>query len=201
MVAHGTFREDLYYRLNVLPLTLPPLRERREDIPDLMHAFLERFFKRKGEDTPAVSDAVRQAFLQYDWPGNVRELENACERIAQTCTCDTIRVGCLAANVLFGAGSPQPAAMPATAPAAAGNGPISLDGRLRDLESSLISWALKASHGNKSRAAALLQIKRSTLGDRIRHCGLDKDGLDRGGLDPVEAGQPGAWRPGEDTTS
>src|SRR5438477_2291964 len=67
MVAEGGFREDLYYRLNVLPLTLPPLRERPEDIPDLMDAFLERFFRGKGEEVPAVSDAVRQAFVQYDW--------------------------------------------------------------------------------------------------------------------------------------
>src|SRR5215470_7270280 len=87
MVAEGKFREDLYYRLNVLPVALPPLRERPEDIPVLMDHFLERYFRRAGEDVPSVSEAVKQAFTRYDWPGNVRELENACERIAQTCTC------------------------------------------------------------------------------------------------------------------
>jgi DNA-binding NtrC family response regulator len=174
MVSEGRFREDLYYRLNVLPITLPPLRERREDIPVLMEAFLERFFRRKGEDMPAISDAVTRAFLQYSWPGNVRELENACERIAQICTCSNVRIGCVAASIVFGAAGQPPEAL--TAPVERAEGPaapISLDSRLNDLERSLIAWALKASHGNKSKAAELLQIKRSTLGDRIRHCGLE----------------------------
>ena len=174
MVAEGKFREDLYYRLNVLPLTLPPLRERREDIPELMDAFLKRFFSRKGEENVQVTDAVRQAFMQYDWPGNVRELENACERIAQMCTCGTVRIGCVTASILFGASAqPAEAVAPTMLPASTTT-PISLDARLRDLETSLITWALEASDGNKSRAAELLQIKRSTLGDRIKHCGLGR---------------------------
>src|SRR5262245_2270260 len=69
MVAEGKFREDLFYRLNVLPLTLPPLRERREDVPVLTDYFIERYFRRRGENVPAISDAVRQAFLRYHWPG------------------------------------------------------------------------------------------------------------------------------------
>ncbi|MBZ5556260.1 MAG: sigma-54 dependent transcriptional regulator [Acidobacteriia bacterium] len=174
MVADGKFREDLYYRLNVLPVALPPLRERREDIPVLMQHFLERYFRRAGEDVPEISPAVTQAFMRYGWPGNVRELENACERIAQTCTCGTVRIGCMSASILFRAGS-QPAdpALPAPSlPQQAA--PIALDDRLRELESNLISWALKVSNGNKSRAAELLQIKRSTLGDRIARCGLGR---------------------------
>jgi two-component system response regulator AtoC len=172
MVAEGKFREDLYYRLNVLPVALPPLRERREDIPVLMDHFLQRYFRRRGEDPPQISEAVRQAFMRYSWPGNVRELENACERIAQTCTCGTVRVGCMSASILFRAGAqpPDPAApAPAQPPQAES---VALDDRLRELESNLITWALKVSHGNKSRAAELLQIKRSTLGDRIARCGL-----------------------------
>jgi two-component system response regulator AtoC len=172
LVAEGKFREDLYYRLNVLPVGLPPLRERREDIPVLTEAFLDRFFKRRGEPTPEISSVVIQAFMRYAWPGNVRELENTCERIAQVCTCGTVHVGCIAANVLLRAGAQAPEAVaPAvgTQPVA----PISLDERLVELEASLIAWALKVSKGNKSRAAELLQIKRSTLGDRIRHCGLE----------------------------
>jgi len=175
MVVEGKFREDLYYRLNVLPVALPPLRERREDIPVLMEHFLQRYFRRTGEDEPAVSDAVRQAFMRYNWPGNVRELENACERIAQTCTCGTVRVGCMSASILFRAGSqpPDPAFIsPLPAGPAA---PVALDDRLRELESNLILWALKVSNGNKSKAAELLQIKRSTLGDRINRCGLARE--------------------------
>jgi DNA-binding NtrC family response regulator len=183
MVAEGKFREDLYYRLNVLPVALPPLRERREDIPVLMDHFLQRYFRRRDEDQPQISDAVKQAFMRYNWPGNVRELENACERIAQTCTCGTVRVGCMSATILFRAGSQPPGPpLPAAAEpqqAAA----ISLDDRLRELESNLIAWALRVSNGNKSRAAELLKIKRSTLGDRIARCGL-------GGAPPTAEREP-----------
>jgi DNA-binding NtrC family response regulator len=173
MVAEGKFREDLYYRLNVLPVALPPLRERREDIPVLMDHFLERYCRRAGEDQPQVSDAVKQAFMRYSWPGNVRELENACERIAQTCTCGTVRVGCMSASILFRAGGAQPVDLPLPSSPPPEAAPISLDDRLQQLESTLITWALKVSSGNKSRAAELLQIKRSTLGDRIVRCGLE----------------------------
>ena len=100
------------------------------------------------------------------------ELENACERIAQICTCGTVRVGCLSASILFRAGAqPLDSAAP-TLPASEPTTPVSLDDRLREVEANLIRWALKASGGNKSRAAELLQIKRSTLGDRINRCGL-----------------------------
>jgi DNA-binding NtrC family response regulator len=214
LVAEGKFREDLFYRLNVLPVTLPALRERPEDIPVLMEHFLQRYFRCRGEDVPPVTDAVKQAFMRYSWPGNVRELENACERIAQTCSCGTVRVGCIAASVLFGAGTEanppitpapsttqEPAAaefqapVPASAPvadplpevvpraslgepvaiaSATSDVAISLDDRLREVEANLIAWALKTSGGNKSKAAELLRIKRSTLGDRINRCGLGR---------------------------
>jgi DNA-binding NtrC family response regulator len=218
MVGEGKFREDLFYRLNVLPVALPPLRERPEDIPVLMDHFLRRFFHRKNEDVPPISDAVMQAFTRYTWPGNVRELENACERIAQTCSCGGIRIGCVSASILFGAAGQPPRAVPAAdpevsfiprpfvvqprpaesesattsslplPPAAAAPlfvpppdmtpAAISLDDRVREFESSLIRWALRATHGNKSKAAALLQIKRSTLGDRIVRCGLNESATD-----------------------
>jgi DNA-binding NtrC family response regulator len=102
----------------------------------------------------------------------VRELENACERIAQTCTCSMVRVGCLPASLLFGAGDGMHVAS-ATADVPRAPGRVSLDARLHEVEAHLISWALDVSHGNKSRAAELLRIKRSTLGDRIRRLGLD----------------------------
>jgi len=173
LVAEGKFREDLYYRLNVLPVILPPLRERREDVPVLMDHFLRRYFLRRDEEVPAISDAVRQAFMRYSWPGNVRELENACERIAQTCSCGTVRVGCMSASILFRAGAQPLERTPmAPLPDRGDVASISLDDRIREVEANLIGWALKVSGGNKSRAAELLQIKRSTLGDRINRCGL-----------------------------
>ena len=170
MVAEGKFREDLYYRLNVLPIVLPPLRDRREDIPLLMDHFFKRFAKDRGIEMPDISPIVRHAFSKYRWPGNVRELENACERITQTCTCGTVRVGCLAAGVLFGAA--EAGAHPSELPQPQEPASISLEDRLREVESNLIGWALKVSAGNKSKAAELLNIKRSTLGDRIARCGL-----------------------------
>jgi len=161
MVADGKFREDLYYRLNVLPLALPPLRERREDIPVLMEHFLQRYFRRAGEDQPQVADSVRQAFMRYSWPGNVRELENACERIAQTCTCGTVRIGCMSASILFRAGSQPADPMIASTPLPlAPAAPVALDDRLRELESNLIMWALKVSNGNKSKAAERARPRR-----------------------------------------
>ncbi len=169
VVAEGRFRDDLFYRLNVIPINLPPLRERREDVPVLMDHFIKRYFQQRNEEPRQVAPAVQQAFMRYPWPGNVRELENACERIAQTCTCDTVRVGCVPVSVLFHkyAEDQEPIVETHDQPSA-----ISLDDRLREVESNLISWALKVSGGNKSKAAELLNIKRSTLGDRVKKLGL-----------------------------
>src|SRR5689334_22496139 len=83
LVAEGAFREDLFYRLNVIPIQLPPLRERSEDIPALVEHFLARFFRACGKEPKPISAAMLDAFVGYSWPGNVRELENTCERIAQ----------------------------------------------------------------------------------------------------------------------
>jgi DNA-binding NtrC family response regulator len=185
MVTEGTFREDLYYRLNVIAVDLPPLRERMEDLPALASHFLTRFFSRRGVECPPISDAVMQAFLAYDWPGNVRELENACERMAESAHCGRLGIGCVAASVLFhrpSEASPpeRPRAGPApdvgaperTAPPAPPGHPwqdaaFSLDDHMRALEAGLIAAALAESRGNKSKAARLLGVKRSTLGDRI----------------------------------
>jgi transcriptional regulator with GAF, ATPase, and Fis domain len=171
MVADGKFREDLFYRLNVLPIWLPPLRERREDIPVLTEHFMSRFFEQSGR-TPVLSETVSQLLQGYSWPGNVRELENACERLAQTCTCDRVRSICMPASILFQTRTDQPLPADSCDP----SHPVSLDDRLHDVEANLITWALRASGGNKSKAAELLQIKRSTLGDRIRRLGLDEQG-------------------------
>jgi transcriptional regulator with GAF, ATPase, and Fis domain len=174
LVTEGKFRQDLFYRLNVLPIWLPPLRERREDIPPLTDYFMKRFFKGVTGQPPVLSPTVRELFQRYPWPGNVRELENACERISQTCTCDQVRCGCMPASILF---QPLgPAVLPPPRETLEQVGAVSLDDRLEEVESHLITWALKASHRNKSKAAELLQIKRSTLGDRIRKLGLEEQG-------------------------
>jgi transcriptional regulator with GAF, ATPase, and Fis domain len=187
MVADGLFREDLYYRLNVIAVDLPPLRERLEDLPLLATHFLDRFFGRRGMPTPPVSDGVMQAFAAYTWPGNVRELENACERIAESAHCGRVGIGCVAASVLFHrpAEPSQPptappqlsmtephdsGSLPLSEPSPWTSGPFALDDYLRQAESRLIASALAESRGNKSLAARLLGVKRSTLGDRIQRC-------------------------------
>jgi transcriptional regulator with GAF, ATPase, and Fis domain len=169
LVAEGTFREDLFYRLNVIPIHLPPLRERSEDIPMLVEHFFHRYARASGKEPKPVSPAVLEAFRRYSWPGNVRELENACERIVQTCICDSVMAGCVPATVFFQKGGSAAVRLSPDAEPAAG---VSLDDRIREVESNLISWALKASAGNKSKAATLLKVKRSTLGDRINKLGL-----------------------------
>ena len=174
LVQERKFREDLYYRLNVMAIVLPPLHERREDIPQLVDHFLAKFARARGLETPDISPAVRSAFAGYSWPGNVRELENACERAVQLCTCGTVRTGCVASRVFFGASAPEPieSEVQVESPSAEIPASLSLDDRLHELEANLISWALKVSGGNKSKAAELLQIKRSTLGDRIARSGV-----------------------------
>ena len=179
LVAQGKFRDDLYYRLSVLPVALPPLRDRRGDIPDLMDHFFTRFFRQRGERVPPIRPAIRTAFMSYSWPGNIRELENLCERIALTCG-GRLDVGCLPAALLQVTGTASSEAGPSEAePAPAVQVVaddevlvVSLDDRLHEVEANLISWALRVTNGNKSRAAQLLKIKRSTLGDRINRCGL-----------------------------
>jgi DNA-binding NtrC family response regulator len=180
LVDEGKFRADLYYRLDVMSVWLPPLRQRREDIPLLTDHFMRRFFGR--HSVPELSENVRAAFQRYSWPGNVRELENACERIAQTCTCRKVKCGCTPASILFHARREDAELLSShDRPASPG---ISLDDRLAQVESSLIDWALAASHGNKSKAAELLLIKRSTLCDRIRKL-RRISGTDAGAIDPV----------------
>jgi len=173
LVAEGRFREELYYSLAVVVLSLPHLRDRPEDIPLLARHFIAWHATRRGIEPPRLTPHVEQALGRYGWPGNVRELEAACERIVQTCTCGTVRTGCLAPHIVFD---------PDVEPVAAfrqgvGGSPslddaprVSLHDRLREVEAGLIGWALRAAGGNKSRAAELLCVKRTTLADRIsRH--------------------------------
>jgi DNA-binding NtrC family response regulator len=175
LVAQGTFRDDLYYRLNVLPVSLPPLRERREDIPALIDHFLLRFSTRAGGPVPFIAPAIRAAFIRYAWPGNIRELENLCERIVLTQGHGLLQTDCIPAHILASGGDTAAASVPEAAPgtqmfADPARMPISLDERLHELERNLILWALRATGGNKSKAAHLLSIKRSTLSDRISRC-------------------------------
>ena len=188
LVKEGLFREDLLYRLNVIPIQLPPLRDRAEDIPLLVAHFFAKFFKARGKEPKPLSPAMLAAFMRYPWPGNVRELENTCERIAQTCICDAVVAGCIPASLLFhkaiAISRPKEAHTTVDAPVASSeqvaDSPVSLHDRIQAVEVASITWALRTTGGNKSKAAVLLNVKRSTLGDRIKK-------LDLGHLESADA--------------
>ncbi|HTP52799.1 MAG TPA: sigma-54 dependent transcriptional regulator [Anaeromyxobacteraceae bacterium] len=160
-VAEGSFREDLFYRLNVIPVTLPPLRERKEDIPILVDHFLDRLeaeLKRRVQ----VSPEAMAALLAHDWPGNVRELRNVLERGAVVAQGDVIKPSDL--------GLAPSAARPASANAP-GEPPT-----LEDVERRHIAEVLQHTGGNVSQAARLLAIDRVTLYNKIKKFGLRRDG-------------------------
>jgi len=144
LVQQGRFREDLFYRLDVLSYTLPPLRQRKEDIPLLVDHFVQQVNQHRARPLKRVTARTLQRLLQYDWPGNVRELENCIER-----------AGVLAEGDLIDLEEQHRLVPPSAAPngAAAGTG-LSL----RDRERSLILDTLRQTRGNKTAAAALLGI-------------------------------------------
>jgi len=163
MVADGSFREDLYYRLNVIPITLPPLRERRDDIPLLARHFLEKFSR----DTPMqASQGAMRLLMSYGWPGNVRQLENAIERaVALSAGRPEIDVADL---------PPEIQSVPATANTPFVDFPedgLDLPSYLSRIEQDLISRALDRTGGNRNRAAELLRIKRTTLVEKLKRMG------------------------------
>jgi DNA-binding NtrC family response regulator len=176
MVAEGQFREDLYYRLNVIPVHLPPLRERKEDIPLLVQHFLEKFGgdrdrsgkasgDRKGspERPITVSQEAMRRLMAYPWPGNVRQLENAIERaVAFSAGRSQIDVTDLPPEIQQAA--EQAIASPVTLPEEG----IDLDAFIMGIERDLIQRSLERTGGNKGQAAKLLNLKRTTLVEKLK---------------------------------
>lgn len=165
-LEEGNFREDLYYRLNVFPITIPPLRDRREDIPVLAETFLHRFAKESGAGVRAISPAAMEKLTAYHWPGNVRELENAIERSLIYVRGDTIEAGDIHLDY-----APRKGAAPANNGAAGDFLPEGVT--LEEHERQLIREALKRSGGNKSQAARLLGLTRNALRYRLAQMGLE----------------------------
>ncbi|TMB17119.1 MAG: sigma-54-dependent Fis family transcriptional regulator [Deltaproteobacteria bacterium] len=161
-IRAGTFREDLYYRLNVLQIQLPPLRERREDISHLAAFFLARFSQQLGKPTPALAPAACQLLEQYPWPGNVRELQNLMERAV------VLAVGAEIEPSFFRLLLPQAAT---TAPESSGE-TLALEPAIEELERKLILRALSAADDNKAHAARLLGISERTLWYKLKRYGL-----------------------------
>jgi DNA-binding NtrC family response regulator len=163
MVVGGQFREDLYYRLNVIPVQLPPLRDRKEDIPLLVQHFLEKLPATAGRALVTVSQQAVRRLMAYTWPGNVRQLENAVERaVAFSSGRSQIDVADLPLEV-------QNADEPSMASAVTlpENG-LDLGAFIANIERDLIERSLERTGGNKGRAARLLNLKRTTLVEKLK---------------------------------
>jgi DNA-binding NtrC family response regulator len=166
MIADGTFREDLYWRLNVIPIKLPPLRDRREDIPLLVRHFLDKFGE--GRTIHAAQSTMR-ALMAYRWPGNVRQLENAIERaVALSGGRDVIDDRDLPPEIQSAVAEAPPAA-----PEFPEDG-LDLPAYLGTIERDLIARALERTQGNRNRAADLLRIKRTTLVEKLKRLGVER---------------------------
>jgi Nif-specific regulatory protein len=173
-ITRGEFREDLYYRLNVVPILLPPLRERREDIPLLIEHFLAKY-NRENNRKVRITGRVLQTMLNYDWPGNVRELENCVERMVIMTRRRLVLPEDLPLPVETASDEPEetrrrPAPARGRAPA---NGPAAPGfSNLRDLERQQVIQALAQANGVQARAAALLGITPRQLAYRLRKYGI-----------------------------
>jgi transcriptional regulator with PAS, ATPase and Fis domain len=167
MVREGTFREDLFYRLNVIPLHIPALRERREDIPLLIQRFISQFCDTHKLETKTVSPQVMKAMMSYEWPGNVRQLENIVERmVALTGARTAIMPVDLPPEIENPEGS---GASPTFEIPEEG---INFTNIVVDMERELILQGLRKANGNKKLAAKLLNLKRTTLIEKIKRIGL-----------------------------
>ncbi len=183
LIRQGRFREDLFYRLNVVPLRLPPLRERREDIPDLIRHFLAKAIE-EGLPPKSLEPAAMERLVRYRWPGNVRELENLARRLAALYAEDRIGLDVVEAEIANAGPDPSEAESPVGDSVGAAvewhlkryfdaHGeslpPAGLYGRvLREMERPLIELCLGATRGNQLKAADLLGLNRNTLRKKIR---------------------------------
>jgi transcriptional regulator with PAS, ATPase and Fis domain len=158
------FREDLYYRLSVIPIILAPLRERKDDIPQLVSHFLY-LFKRENGSEIEISSKVLNAFMAYDWPGNVRELENLVKRLATLCDGDRITIDDLPDYILKGDGfdADSPVDGKDGIPSAYYESTLSLKQFLRNMEKIYIKNTIKECNGDKERAAKRLKVSLATL--------------------------------------
>ncbi len=163
-LEQGTFREDLYYRLNVLPMNIPSLRERKEDIPFLAAYFVKKLGKDSGSTVESISEEAIERLMQYHWPGNVRELENVIERSMVLASGKVLE----ASGIRLDSES--------RVRAAEGDAFLPAGMTLEQHEQAIIREALKRANGNKSQAARMLGLTRNALRYRLTQMGLDSDG-------------------------
>ena len=168
-LEEGTFREDLYYRLNVVPISIPPLRDRREDVPYLVDHFVARFGRESGKPLKGITPGAQKKLMDFHWPGNVRELENIIERAVALSPGETIDVD----DIRLDLSPAKPAYGVAAATRGEETGPFPPDGTtLEQFEDEIIKESLRRTNGNKSQAARLLGISRNALRYRLSKMGL-----------------------------
>jgi len=162
-LEQGTFREDLYYRLNVVPIDIAPLRERKEDIPDLVNLFVKRFTGESGKPVEGITPEAMQILVNYHWPGNVRELQNIVERACALAKGNVLDRADIHLDVR-------------ATKAANGTGGFLPDGMtLEQWEDEMVQEALRRANGNKSQAARLLGLSRNALRYRLSKIGIADD--------------------------
>jgi transcriptional regulator with GAF, ATPase, and Fis domain len=157
-VSQGSFRQDLFYRLNVFPIQLPSLRERPGDIPLLLQYFIDRYARKAGKHFSSVSDQTLKLFTSYEWPGNIRELQNVIERGVVLCDGDVFAID---ESWLKNRGTQM-------------SSPIPLEAAVAEREATLIKAALAESGGRISKAATKLQIPRQTLASKMKSLGIER---------------------------
>ena len=158
LIAKGAFREDFYYRINVIPIRVPPLRERVEDIPLLARSFFNRIQLKSGKRIQGISNEVLEVLMHYTWPGNVRELKSAFEFAFVSCQGETISIEHLPINILGSENEAQTEETP----------PVSLD----DIRKKRLIIALEKAGGNQSEAARLLDISRTSVWNQMKRFNL-----------------------------
>ena len=156
LIEEGNFRKDLYYRLNVVHIDLPTLRERKDDIPILASTFINKFNEEKDYNIKGITKDAMQILLNYSWPGNVRELENALESAMALAEKGVVEAKHLPSFLLL------------TRPKDVNFYQISQDLTLSEMENEIIKFTLKKTEGNKSRASKLLGIGLRTLQRRVK---------------------------------
>jgi two-component system response regulator PilR (NtrC family) len=169
LVAQGLFREDLFYRINVIELRVPGLRERPEDIPDIAQAILERLGRRTGLQPPTLADDALELLQSYPFPGNVRELENVLERALTLCVSGVIT----AEHIKLRTTSRPTAPVPLPTAAATAGGGAALGEHLEGIERDAIVKALEKTRYNKTAAAKLLGMSFRALRYRIKKLGIE----------------------------
>jgi DNA-binding NtrC family response regulator len=166
-LEEGTFREDLYYRLNVVPIDIPPLREHKEDIPELVNHFLARFAADNEKEIEGITPAAVSVLMEYHWPGNVRQLENSVERAVALSSGRVIDVDDIHLDSTHGKGGVVSGAPDQLLPEGM---------TLEQWEDNMIKEALRRANGNKSQAARLLGLSRNALRYRLSKLGVADEG-------------------------